>query len=49
MAGWLTPNERFDKLLKAMASGEPPKGHKESEGPALARNRAEKEDKRASK
>ena len=35
--------------MKAMSEGEKPKGHKESEGPALAKNRAEKEDKRASK
>lgn len=37
---------RFDRLLKAMASGDPPKGHKESEGPAITKNRASREDKR---
>ncbi len=42
----MNEQERFDRLLKAMVSGEPPKGHRESEGPAVARYRAEREDKR---
>ena len=37
--------DRFDRLLKAMASGEPPKGSKESEGAAAAKHRADRADK----
>jgi hypothetical protein len=39
-------DSRFDALLRAMASGEPPKGKRESEGPSVAKNRADREDRR---
>jgi len=40
------PEKHFDRLLKAMVEGEPPKGGKESEGPAVAKHRANREDKK---
>ena len=44
----MTWTERFDRLLKAMSEGEKPKRHRESEGPAIAKQRADREDKRRS-
>ena len=42
----MTDEERFDRLLKAMASGEPPTGTKESEGVAVAKHRDTRDGKR---
>ena len=43
----MTSQNRFDRLLKAMSEGEKPTGKRESEGPAVAKQRADREDKRS--
>jgi len=40
------PGERFDRLLKATSEGEMPKSHRESEGPAIAKQSTDLTDKR---